>query len=255
MFIINISLSLLIAQIPSSPPDWIKAQTPPLVYDVEHPKLAAMALDAYLSRLGVVEELNLQDDQKKQLSEAKTIYLELLRKDLGMMNRDNKDAKSLGKLETDVLQRFRKNQETANQYLDARIESILDPDQMDRLMEIIVLAEDVNAVLVSPQIRSRLKITEGQLADFERIESDARRKELELIGIKTENRVSKFSKEASKLVLLKRSQLDGLRRASHEEMLALLSDKQREEYEKMKAKPFKFRRPAWAEVPYWKSEQ
>lgn len=251
MFWIKIVCCLFILQLPTEKP-----KPALLVYEAEHPKIDTVALSNYLSRAGVPEELNLQVEQKKLFAEAQARYIEILRQKVSEVTRENSsELDTLLKMQTSSFERMRKNQEQANQYLNDRIENILDPDQMERLLEVIVLAEGINAVLVSPQIRGHLKITEGQFADFERIEAETRKKELETIGIKTENRVSKFSKEAAKLVLLKRSQLDGIRRKSYEEMVATLSDKQREEFEKMKTKPFKFIRPSWANERYWKSDE
>lgn len=101
----------------------------------------------------------------------------------------------------------------------------LQPSQMERLEQISVQVQGA-AALITPEISTKLKLSEEQLAKLKAVDNETRQ------GMQGVYQAA--NQQAARKILA------DLRKQSEEKALAVLSDEQKQQYTALKGKPFEF---------------
>lgn len=175
----------------------------------------------------VLKELNVTDDQKKQIETLSGQVREKLRASFGQIN--FQELQTLSPEERE--KRFgemRKKAEEATKGVEEKVAGILDAKQVARLKELQLQREGA-AALARAEVIKKLDLTEEQQAKIKKIQEDARPKgNLFDPNQSNEDRQAAFKKM--------REQMEKAQKDS----LAVLSDDQMLEWTNMCGKTFKF---------------
>lgn len=208
----------------------------------------------YLMREEVSSDLKLDEMQRKEISLAfKRRMAEVLSKSKALDKEeilqkaiDDNNPSVITTAEKRALAEYNSLTNDAHSALDEDLATVLTPDQMDRLLGIIIQAEGPRSLLICKQVRESLSISEDQYQSLLKIESTVKAREREILNIKPDHFLIRDEmKSVIDLAKSKRSELDLLRRTSLHDMLEVLAKKQQVQFEKMKGKPFTFKRPDW----------
>ncbi len=120
----------------------------------------------------VQKELNLNDDQKKQIGDLLTEAREKVRASMGQIN--FQDLQNLSAEERE--KRFgemRKKFEEGGKEIDEKVGKLLDAKQSERLHQLVLQREGAMA-LTHPDVIKKLDLSEEQQAKIKKIKEDAR---------------------------------------------------------------------------------
>jgi len=179
----------------------------------------------------VRKELELVDDQVAKLNQlAEKLRSEMRERFSGL--RDLSPEERRAKMQ-ELGQELRKR----NEELEAEVKKILLPHQLTRLEEIRLQLMGLRA-LDDPKVAEALGITEEQKAKMQQIREQAREKMRSLFEQMRGMRDLTEEERAAKREEL-RKQFQEARQGVEKKILDVLSDEQKETFEKMKGEPFK----------------
>ena len=175
----------------------------------------------------VQKELNLSDDQKKDVDALLGDVREKMRASFGQVN--FQDLQSLSAEEREKrIGEMRKKAEEAGKGVDEKAGKILDAKQVERLHQLQLQREGAMA-LTRPDVIKKLDLSEEQQAKIKKIQEDARPKGM----VFDPNQSSEDRQTAMKKM---REQFE----KAQKDCLAVLSDDQMLDWTKMCGKTFKF---------------
>lgn len=120
----------------------------------------------------VQKELNLSEDQTKQLTELAQEVRDKMRASFGQFNFG--ELQNLSEEERQKrMDEMRKKAEEATKGVDEKVGKILDAKQSERLKQLQLQAEGARA-LTRPEVIKKLGISDEQLAKIKKIQEDAR---------------------------------------------------------------------------------
>jgi Spy/CpxP family protein refolding chaperone len=169
----------------------------------------------------VREELKLDDDQVKELEEMGKAMQESMQSMRPQPGQQPDPAAMQANME-----KIRK----AMAESEAKLEEILDPKQMDRLVGLVIQRDSLRAIN-SKLVAAKLGITDEQKAKMADVEKESQEKMRELFQ-------GGFSPEM-------RDKMREMREESDNKLKAILTDKQKTDMEALKGAEFKFPEPQW----------
>ena len=165
---------------------------------------------AMLQNEGVQKELKITDDQKTKLKEA-----------LDKVREDNKDILAKG-----FQDMTREDREKLAKATNEAIAKVLDEKQTKRFKEIQLQTQGANA-FSTPEVQSKLKLSDDQKDKIKKINEESREKMRDLFQ-------GGFSEETAK-------KMAELRKETMDKATGVLSDDQKKTWKEMTGKPFEFR--------------
>lgn len=183
-----------------------------------------MAPDRLLMMQEVRDELEVTEEQMTQLREA----MDSLRGEgpgFGRPGANWRDAseEEREKMRTEMMERAKERADKVK----AKLTEILLPMQLERLEQIAVQVQGVNA-LNNPDVAKKLELTEQQVTEIRTTIQDA------FSGLRDQMREAFESGDRGNI----REKMQELRKGLEEKVVAQLTDAQREAFEKMKGEPF-----------------
>jgi len=178
----------------------------------------------------VRKELELLPDQTEKLTQlAEKLRSDLRERFSGLreLSQEERQAK---------LQELREELQKRNEKLEGEVKKILLPHQLTRLEEIRLQLMGLRA-LQDPKVVEALGITEEQQKEMQEIQQAAREKMGSLFEQMRGLRELSEEKRAAKREEM-RKQFQEARQGTEKKLLGVLSDEQKETFEKMKGEPF-----------------
>ncbi len=175
----------------------------------------------------VQKELGLSDEQKKQVDELLSDVREQMRSSFGGFQ----EMQDLSQEERE--ERFaemRKKAAATNKQADEKVGSILDTKQAERLGQLRIQREGLRA-LSRPEIAERLGLTEEQQTQMRKIREDARPQARGGRDMSEEDRRAMFARMRQQ------------REKMEADILAVLTDEQKQKWAEAKGQAFEFPRP------------
>ncbi len=175
----------------------------------------------------VQKELGLSDEQKKQVDELLSDVREQMRssfggfqemQDLSQEERAERFAKVIEKVEV------------TNKQTDEKVGKILDAKQAERLGQLRIQREGLRA-LSRPKIAERLGLTDQQQAEMRKIREDVRPQARGGRDMSEEDRRAMFAR-----MMQQREKMEA-------DILAVLTDEQKQKWAEAKGQAFEFPRP------------
>ena len=222
-------------------------------------KLEAFPLANYITRPEVLDRLAINSEQKAEMGRAVERYStsissikQLDMNSLRSIVAESKDRLLLQRSENEILDLARALNSESLQKFDDELALVLDPNQVDRLVGVIIQAEGAKAILSCKLLRDLLEVDAEQLERMQNLIQKEMKAELALIGIQELENYNKpnpgkinYKLNIVERALKHRSEIDKMRRAVNVEILSELSKKQQDSFEKMKGEPIKFIHPGW----------
>jgi len=178
----------------------------------------------------VQKELNLSDDQKKQIETLLADAMQQARASFGQVNFQELQNLSADEREKRLAD-MRKKFEDVGKGTDEKVAKILDTDQAERLHQLQLQQQGAMA-LFRPEVIQKLRLSDDQQAKMKKIQEDARPKGMTFDPNQSaEDRQAMFKKM--------RDQFD----KAQKEILAVLTDDQMLDWTNMCGKEFKFPQP------------
>lgn len=169
----------------------------------------------------VREELKLDDDQVKELEDMGKAMMESMQSMRPQPGQQPDPAAMQANME-----KIRK----AMAESESKLEEILDPKQLDRLVGLVIQRDNLRAIN-SKLVAAKLGITDEQKAKMADVEKESQEKMRELFQ-------GGFSPEM-------RDKMREMREESDNKLKAILTDKQKADMEALKGAEFKFPEPQW----------
>lgn len=183
-----------------------------------------------LRRPDIGKELKLEEDQKKEATEAIT-----------EINKNRREAykKLRGAGAKDRFKKYQELTKKFNDQSDEKAKEILKEEQYKRLNEIAVQMQGINAFR-NPEILKKLKVSEDQKKEFKEAQEETRQARLKLSqDIRNGNIArAKYREESQKL-----------QKKLEKKMVEVLNKEQQDQFAKMKGKKFEIKRPTFRAVP------
>jgi hypothetical protein len=176
----------------------------------------------------VQKELGISDAQKKDVEELQAAQREQMRSAGGGFNREEWQKLSQEEREKRMAEMGKKFEENAKQTQE-KLDKILDKKQAERLAQLRLQREGLMA-LSREDIQKKLGLTEDQIAKMRKIQEDARPGRGAFGGPdqSAEERRAAFQK------------MQEQREKMQKDILAVLTEKQKDQWTEMKGKEFKF---------------
>jgi hypothetical protein len=176
----------------------------------------------------VQKELNVTDEQKKQVTDLLTESRQKMREAFSGFN--FQDFQNLTQEEQQKQRdEMRKKMEAATKGIDEKVAKILDDKQVERLHQLQLQQQGAMA-LTRPEIAEKLKLSEDQQTKIKKIQADARTASRPNFSqdMTQEERQAAFQKMRDTMT------------KAQKDMLAVLNDDQMLDWTKMCGKEFKF---------------
>lgn len=183
-----------------------------------------------LRRPDVSKELKLDEDQKKETTEAITEFSK---------NRRAAYQKVRGVAAKDRFKKYQELTKKFNDQAEEKAREILKEEQYKRLSEITVQMQGINAFR-NPAILKKLKVTEDQKKEFKEVQEETRQARQKLSkDIRNGNiERKKYREEAQKIT-----------KSMEKKTIEVLNKEQQDQFAKMKGKKFEIKRPTFRAVP------
>jgi hypothetical protein len=195
----------------------------------------------------VQKELKLTDEQKKTITDEGTKMGEAMREIFSGFGRG-----------TEVTDESRKKMEEGQKKLaemaktfEKSLETILDPDQQDRLIGLMLQRSGVRAATSSEMVAASLEITEEQktkFAEAEKQNGEEMAKAMEGMGGRRprgEDAGGEQQSDEDRAAQIEkfRKKMEEMNKAAEERLLAVLTDDQKSKIESLKGEKFTFPEP------------
>ncbi len=196
----------------------------------------------------VQKELKLTDEQKKTITDEGTKMGEAMRE----MFRDFRPGGEMTDETRKKMEDGQKKMAEMSKNFEKSLETILDPDQQDRLIGLMLQRSGVRAATSSEMVAASLEITEEQktkFAEAEKLNGEEMTKAMEGMGGRgqrgggdaggqqqtDEERAAMFDKF--------RKKMEEMNKVAEERLLAVLTDEQKSKMESLKGEKFTFPEP------------
>ncbi len=136
----------------------------------------------------------------------------------------------------EMFKKFRAQQEATTKKINEAVEEVLLPQQVERLEEIRLQIQGVAALLTEP-VQKALKITAEQKTKFAGVQKETQEKGQELFSGVRELFQGGDREKAQAAMQEIREKMTTMQKETNEKILAVLTDGQKKEFEKMKGKP------------------
>ena len=136
----------------------------------------------------------------------------------------------------EMFKKFRAQQEATTKKINEAVEEVLLPQQVERWEEIRLQIQGVAALLTEP-VQKELKITAEQKTKFAGVQKETQEKGQELFSGVRELFQGGDREKAQAAVQEIREKMTTMQKETNENLLGVLTDGQKKEFEKMKGKP------------------
>jgi hypothetical protein len=186
----------------------------------------------------VQKELKLTDDQKKTLTDEAAKMGEAMR---SMFSDFRPGGEMTDEMRKKMEENGKKMAEMAKE-AEKKLETILDPDQQDRLIGLLIQRSGVRAVPSSELLCAALEITDDQKTKFAEVEKqngDEMRKSFEKMRSEGQGGDEDPQARGEKM----RKAMEEMNKAAEERLMAVLTDDQKSKMESLKGEKFEFPAP------------
>jgi hypothetical protein len=181
----------------------------------------------------VREDAEILDEQAEDIKTA----VDKVRQDARSTQGERPNFRELSETQREeFFKKFREQQESTNKKIQEAIEDVLLPQQVERLEEIRLQIQGVGALLTEP-VQKELKITAEQKTKFEEVQKKTQEKGQELFSGVRELFQGGDREKAQAAMQEIREKMTAMQKETEKNILAVLTDSQKKEFEKMKGKP------------------
>jgi hypothetical protein len=181
----------------------------------------------------VREDAEILDEQAEDIKKA----VDKVRQDARSTQGERPNFRELTEAQREeFFKKFREQQESTNKKIQEAIEDVLLPQQVERLEEIRLQIQGVGALLTEP-VQKELKITAEQKTKFEEVQKKTQEKGQELFSGVRELFQGGDREKAQAAMQEIREKMTAMQKETEKHILAVLTDSQKKEFEKMKGKP------------------
>ena len=181
----------------------------------------------------VREDAEILDEQAEDIKTA----VDKVRQDARTNQGERPNFRELTEAQREeFFKKFREQQETTNKKIQAAIEDVLLPQQVERLNEIRLQIQGVGALLTEP-VQKELKITAEQKTKFAEIQKKTQEKGQELFSGVRELFQGGDREKAQAAMQEIREKMTNMQKETEKSIVGVLTDSQKKEFEKMKGKP------------------
>jgi hypothetical protein len=181
----------------------------------------------------VREDAEILDEQVEDIKTA----VDKVRQDARSTQGERPNFRELSETQREeFFKKFREQQESTNKKIQEAIEDVLLPQQVERLEEIRLQIQGVGALLTEP-VQKELKITAEQKTKFEEVQKETQEKGQELFSGVRELFQGGDREKAQAAMQEIREKMTAMQKETEKNILGVLTDSQKKEFEKMKGKP------------------
>lgn len=188
----------------------------------------------------VRNEAEVFDEQVQELKETSDKIRAAARANQG----ERPDFRNLSEEQRrELFEKFRKSSEETQKKINAAVEEILLPHQLERLEEIRIQLLGTGALLLEP-VQKKLKVTDTQKAKFEEITNGTREKSQEMFsGVREQFQGLGGDREKIQALMADiRKKMEAVQKEAEEKIVGTLTAAQKKQFEEMKGKPFEISR-------------
>jgi Spy/CpxP family protein refolding chaperone len=199
-----------------------------------------ISINQLLQSEKVRNEAEIFDEQVEELKEAS----DKIRAEARANQGERPDFRNLSEEQRrELFEKFRKSSEETQKKVNAAVEEILLPHQLERLEEIRMQLLGTGALLLEP-VQKKLKITDTQKAKFEEISNGTREKSQEMFGgVREQFQQLGGDREKIQAMMAEiREKMETVQKEAETNMVGTLTAAQKKQFEEMKGKPFEISR-------------
>lgn len=199
-----------------------------------------ISINQLLQSEKVRNEAEIFDEQVEELKQAS----DKIRAEARANQGERPDFRNLSEEQRrELFEKFRTNSEETQKKVNAAVEEILLPHQLERLEEIRMQLLGTGALLLEP-VQKKLKITDTQKAKFEEISSSTREKSQEMFGgVREQFQQLGGDREKIQAMMAEiREKMETVQKEAEKNMVETLTAAQKKQFEEMKGKPFEISR-------------